>query len=234
MVIPPLPRLVPHFIQKGDELVVFLHGLWRSQGAMKPLVRHLSRHNFSTLNLPYASFLKSFDQITTALISELAPIASQFRKIHFVTHSMGGIVLRHLLVEWRPDHLGHIVMLAPPNRGSTIIDWASDSPVSRIILGPAGSQLHSTHCQGSTPFFENSVGVPLCIIMGTRPTIPFAQWLLDSANDGIVTVEEGRLTWAKEFHTVDADHTFMMAHPEVKKLTLAFFNVKNEKTCQIP
>ncbi len=232
MVIPPLPRLAPHFIRKGDELVVFLHGLWRSHGAMKPLARHLSQHQFSTLNLPYASFLESFDQITESLISELEPIVSDFQKVHFVTHSMGGIVLRHLLAAWRPETLGQIVMIAPPNRGSAIVDWASESPLTRFILGPAGSQLHPSYCQSMTPFFNDSVGVPLCIIMGNRPTIPFVQWLLNDVNDGIVTVEEGKLRWAQEFHIVNADHTFMMAHPEVKRLTLAFFCTNNQKECQ--
>jgi len=113
---------------------------------MEPIATFLNKQGFTTVNLPYASFRYELDEIVELVRSVLKPWLEEGRTIHFVTHSLGGIVLRHLLesalLDEERSQIGRVVMLAPPNQGSEIIDWLHESPL-RYALGPAGEFLSS-------------------------------------------------------------------------------------------
>lgn len=210
MMIPPLPwHQSRHRPGPGDR-VVLLHGLWRSVWAMEVLARHLNAVGLETLSIPYPSFRKPLPELVEEVAGALPP--SQ-KTTHFVTHSMGGIVLRCLAAK-RPDLVtGGVVMLAPPNHGSEIIDWLADSPLGKYSLGPGGMSLSTDKVCEDVPNFP--VGQRVDVIMGRRCLVPFFRFLLEGENDGIVTVEGGRLPGVRKFAVVDADHTFMMANREV-------------------
>lgn len=210
MMIPPLPwHQSRHRAGRGDR-VVLLHGLWRSVWAMEAPARHLNEAGFETLSIPYPSFRKPLPE----LVDEVAELIPPSEKVtHFVTHSMGGIVLRCLAAK-RPDLVtGGVVMLAPPNHGSEIIDWLEDSPLGKFSLGPGGMSLSTGNVCECVPVFPGERRVD--VIMGRRSTVPFFRFLLEGENDGIVTVEGGRLPGLRNFDVMDADHTFMMGNRAV-------------------
>ncbi len=165
---PPLPWDKPRVKEgKRSEVVVCLHGLWRSIWAMEPIANHLNEQGFTTVNLPYASFRYELEDIVESVRLLVKPWLDEGKKIHFVTHSLGGVILKHLvekaLLEDERAKIGRVVMLAPPHQGSEIMDWISNSPV-RYVLGPASGFLTSEKMmQHSQQFPED---IEAAIIMG--------------------------------------------------------------------
>ena len=212
MIIPPMPWH-SHRVRVNDgERVVLLHGLWRSVWAMEEPARYLHHCGFETLNLPYPSFRQSVDKIVDHVAREIVPSS---KRTHFVTHSMGGIVLR-CLAKRHPELItGNVVMLAPPNQGSEIIDWLEDSPLGRLSLGPGGMSLSTNRLPFEVPPFDGSNDVS--VIMGRRNMMPIFDFLLKGEHDGIVTVEGGQVEGIKRLEVVDADHTFIMGEKLVLK-----------------
>ncbi|MGJ8676637.1 MAG: esterase/lipase family protein [Akkermansiaceae bacterium] len=219
----PMPWHKPR-VRKASEnnadTVILLHGLWRSTWAMEPMAQVLSEAGYQTVNIPYPSFTKSLPEIVQ-LVENAIEQHSSAGKIHLVTHSLGGIIAREIVQNIPEERVGRLVMLAPPNQGSEIIDWISHSPPMRLIFGPAGMNLGSGKITSPTL----PAHVDTAIIMGNRCLIPFFKSMLDSENDGIVSVERGKIDGMNEFHVLDADHTFISTAPEVMQLTKSF--IKN-------
>ena len=222
VMVPPMPWDKPR-VKTGDSssensesVVICLHGLWRSVWAMEPMANYLHEQGFTTVNIPYASFRYELDEIVQRVRSEVQPWIDQGKQIHFVTHSLGGVVLKRLLentlLENEKEKIGRVVMLAPPHQGSEIVDWLSNSPV-RHVLGPAGEFLSSKNMESHSGTFPDAIEA--AIIMGDKSAIPFFRKLLDASNDGIVSVEKGHLLGIKEFKVVEADHTFIASEPDV-------------------
>lgn len=219
MIMPPLPWDRPRWKDNGGPPVVLLHGLWRSCRAMEPMARALNREGFSTLNLPYPSTRLPIPELVKHIRQEIDKIADD-RPVHLVTHSLGGILARALMLAtpaWKP---GRVVMLAPPNCGSEIVDWSRQHPLLRRLLGPAGRALGSDGIPCELPGLSDES--ESAVIMGRHPTIPFFSHLLDEDNDGIVSVSRGRVEGARCFAVIDADHTFIQMHPEAIRLTVSF------------
>jgi len=210
LMIPPFPWHQPKLREGGDERVVLLHGLWRSFWAMDDLSQSLHGQGFETLSVPYSSFRKPLDEI----VEEVAEaIRGSEKTTHFVTHSMGGIVLRCLADRYPDLVTGKIVMLAPPNQGSEIIDWLQDSFVGRWSLGPGGMNLATDRVRAEVPGFTGDRDVT--VIMGKRESVPFFDSFFEGAHDGVVTVEGGEVSGQTRLEVVDADHTFIMGEKEV-------------------
>lgn len=216
---PPFPWDRPLWQDRGGPPVVLLHGLWRGWRAMRPMARALEREGFSTLIIPYPSARKSIGELVARVREEVEKVSGN-QPIHFITHSLGGIIVRSLLAGEVPWKTGKVVMLAPPNQGSEIVDWSKDYPALRWVLGPAGSALGSDGILGEFPALPADIAA--AVIMGKRSSIPFFRKLLDAENDGIVSAEKGRIDGLRGFSVVDADHTFIQMHPDAIRLSLGF------------
>lgn len=205
-----------------SECVVLLHGLARSSASMDTMADGLRERGFSVANIDYPSREKP--------IYELAAIAVQdginrcraggATRIHFVTHSLGGILVRAYLKDRKISEMGRVVMLAPPNQGSRVVDEFSAVPGYDILNGPAGHQLgkdaHSVPLQLGPAHFE--VG----IIAGDRTVNPILSTAFTEPNDGKVAVADTRLEGMKDFLVVHHSHPFIMESDEVIEQTAQF------------
>ncbi len=210
MMIPPFPWHQPRFRPGAGDRVVLLHGLWRSVWAMEEPATFLNERGFDTVNLPYPSFRKSMEKIVDHVAEA---VGSSDKPTHFVTHSMGGIVARHLAARYPELVTGRVVMLAPPNQGSEIIDWLEDSPLGQVALGPGGMSLSTEKVQRDVPGFQS--GGEVSVIMGSKNLVPVFDFLLEGENDGVVTVEGGKVDGLTRLEVMDADHTFIMGNKRV-------------------
>jgi pimeloyl-ACP methyl ester carboxylesterase len=200
-------------------LVVLLHGLARGRGSMEKLGAHLRGHDFETWSHTYPSRKHSISYLASAITELLVEHGT--RPLHAVTHSMGGIVVRHLRdprLDWQ-----RIVMLAPPNQGSQLAAGLAQNPVFRWFYGPAGSELADASAWPAPP-------APFAVIAGTRSVAltNVTSWTVGRRfppgvrNDGTVAVDEAKLPGMAAFAEVDATHTWIMNSPVVQRMVIAY------------
>ena len=151
---------------------------------------------------------------------KLCEAAGATEKTHFVTHSLGGILVRKYLVDKEIPNLGRVVMLGPPNQGSQAVDELGDLPGFDWLNGPAGSQLG----QGadSVPLQLGAADFELGIIAGNRTIDPITSAVLDDPDDGKVSVEDTKLEGMNDFIVVEHSHAFMMRMDEPIELAIRF------------
>jgi len=210
-----------------QEYVILLHGLRRTKASMRQLEKSLKKEGYGVCNLGYPSRSGKIEELAAPAIETALEICRKNNaiKIHFVTHSMGGILLRYYLQNHEIEELGRVVMLAPPNQGSEVVEHLRDWPLFRWWNGPAGMQLgiDSTSVPQQLPPADFSVG----IIAGTRSMNWWLSTFIPGANDGKVAVERTKLEGMSAFLALPVTHTFIMNNKEVKKQVLYF--LENEK-----
>ena len=201
--------------------VVLLHGLGRSKLSLHLAQRRLRRHGFEVVNLNYPSRSKRIEELADFVGAEIEKRCTRDdRPVHFVTHSLGGIIVRYFLVTHGLPNLGRVVMLSPPNRGSEIAELLKNNPLFRIFTGPAGLQLGVG--EDSLPARLGPPDYELGIIAGNRSLNPMFSLLVGGENDGTVSVESSRLRGMKDFLVVPRTHTFIMNSPSVLDQVIVF------------
>ena len=205
----------------GRETVVLLHGLGRSPRSMNRLGRRLEAQGYRVVNVSYPSRRESVEEIAKYLDIELARCCPERDvRVHFVTHSLGSIVVRYYLEHHRPENLGRVVMLGPPNGGSELVDLMRRIPIIRHHVGPSRGQLGMD--SSSLPAQLGPVTFELGVIAGTRTWNPLFSWVLPGADDGMVSVERTKVEGMSDFLAVPRTHTFMMRGPDVIAQTIDF------------
>lgn len=204
------------------EAVILLHGLGRSAVAMLPMAWRLRRAGYTVINQGYPSRRHSVQALaerTLPMALEKAQATSP-TKIHFVTHSMGGILLRCWLQAHPLPRPGRAVMLAPPNQGSELVDHVRRIPLFEKIMGPASVQLGTG--DDSVPRQLAPVDAEIGVITGTRRYSPWLDPLFGDQHDGKVSVHSARLAEMADFRVMDVGHTFIMADSAVTQEVLHF------------
>lgn len=205
-----------------SECVVLLHGLNRSWRAMRPLAEALQEAGFATANIDYPS--------QSGSVEEIAPLAvglglnecraTGATRIHFVTHSLGGILLRYQNEQSPIPDLGRVVMLGPPNQGSEIIDKTRDWPGFEMLTGDAGAEL-GTGSEGM-PSKLGPVNFELGVIAGTGTINVFASAMLPDPDDGKVSVASTQVEGMDDFLIVGSSHHYITRGDVVFRNTVAF------------
>jgi pimeloyl-ACP methyl ester carboxylesterase len=193
-------------VEPGTEAVVLVHGLGRSPLSMLPLAWTLERDGYRVVNFGYLSPLGGVDEHGHELAEVVAGLRDdpEIDRIHFVGHSLGNLLIRHVIGSDPPAKLGRVVMLAPPNQGAQAADrwepwlgWLAE-PLADLTTDPEG----------------------------TARTLPAAGraevGVIAGAFDDRVRVEETVLRGQADHRVVPAGHTFLMWRMDVQRLTLAF------------
>ena len=204
------------------EYVVLLHGLIRSPISMSVPMRRLRSAGFEVINLKYPSRRKPIPELARIVSRELEQrIPDSQTPVHFLTHSLGGIVLRAILSGDPPKiNLGNVVMLAPPNQGSRLAERLGDNFLFRTTTGPAGQQLRKG--PDSVPARLGPADYCVGVIAGNRAASPWF-FLVPGESDGTVRVDEVALEGMADFLVVPRGHTFIMNDAAVIDQAIHFF-----------
>lgn len=213
---------------KNEECVILLHGLARTSRSMRRMERALQKAGYSTCNIGYPSRKYSIEYLATTYVARAIDNCrrkvgkNNIKKIHFVTHSMGGILVRQYLTTHQMEHLGRVVMLAPPNHGSEIVDRLGNTWWFRLFNGPGGCSLGTA--PDSAPNLLGPADFALGIITGNQSLDPLFSSMVPKPNDGKVSVASAKLTGMRDFLIVLHGHTFVMNTKEVIYQTIFFMN----------
>ena len=194
----------------AQECVILLHALGRTPASMSLMAAHLRKENYIVINQYYPTTRKSISVLAENNVPEMVNQCQQHQpsKINFVTHSIGGIVLRHYLQNNQPVNLGRVVMLAPPNHGSKLADLLHNNWFFKQIIGPAGQEL-TTKKSTTLACLNKRITYPLGIIAGNYSFNPLMKFFFHEENDGKVPVSSTRLAGMKDFIVLPVSHAFM-------------------------
>lgn len=216
----PDPQLAP--VQ--GECVVLLHGLGRTHRSMARIESLLREAGYTTANIDYPSQSQTIEASARMAVPEGVRECRRTgaRTIHFVTHSMGGLLLRYYLSTAKVDELGRVVMLGPPNQGSEVADTLAGTAIYDRVNGPAGAQL-VTGADGIAARL-GPVHFPLGIITGNEQTAidSVLATRIPGENDGKVAVERAKVEGMHDFLVLPVNHTFMVVNDVVIGQTLQF------------
>lgn len=196
-----------------QERVVLIHGLMRTAGSMYSLQSFLVGQGYTVDLYSYPSTKYSIRKqgITLNRYLEQLLADNPHTTLHFVTHSLGGIILREALATLTPKqrkHIGYFVMLAPPNHGSvyasvcsSLIPFANKAikPLAELTAKP-GSYIHKV------PMPKVAIGV------------------IAGRFDAKAPPSSAFLAGQKDFVIVNAAHTFIMNNAKAREYIVHFLD----------
>ena len=202
--------------------VVLLHGISRTTRSFQKMQRAVEAEGYAALNLGYASRRKALD----ALAEDIHPAIELFAgglngSVHFVCHSMGGLLARVYLAKYRPQRLGRVVMLGTPNGGSEIADRLKNFVGYRAFFGPAGQQL-VTRRDATTSALLPAIDYPVGVIAGDRSIYPMGAALLPRPHDGRVSVANTKIDGMTDHVVVPTTHPWLLRNEQAIAHTMAF------------
>lgn len=216
-----MPQTESYVVEGADECVVLVHGFNRSYRAMRDMADALHETGYTTVNVDYPS--------RSGTISELVSLSVELgledcrstgaTTQHFITHSIGGILLRYFHEHKPIADLGRVVMLAPPNQGTEIVDKTRNIPGASLV-GEALLELGTD--EDSLPAQLGPVDFELGVIAGTGTMNPIMSAMLPDEDDGKVSVVRTQVLGMKDFLIVDDNHHYIMEDKVVIRNSVAF------------
>ena len=190
-------------MERLHQTVILLHGLRKSAAHMRPLAQHLEAQGYDVYNLDYPSNEHDLTTLIRMLTARILALTSTSQTVHFVGFSMGALLIRGILHVYRPQSMGRVVQLGPPNKGSPLTDRLKNLWLYRKWFGPAGQELQTN--QSSIQHLFGPIDYELGVIAGKQTHDLSVAWAFYSPNDGRVAIEHTKVDGMK-------DHIVMPGH----------------------
>jgi pimeloyl-ACP methyl ester carboxylesterase len=194
----------------------------RSARSLKKLASRLAIQGYFVVNIEYPTLEQPIEYLADMVLDPELERLQGFSpaKIHFVTHSMGGIVVRYYLQHHPLENLGYVVMLSPPNQGSEIVDHMKSIPLIKRLLSPAARELGTD--RESLPLKLGRPGFKLGIIAGKKSHNPLNSLIIEGPDDGTVSVESARIAGMADFLVLPYSHRSILKSDKVIDQVLHF------------
>lgn len=211
-------------VKSDQQCVVLLHGMARTARSMKSMAVALHKAEFLTVNIGYPSRHHEADTLTELAVGQGLRDCKARSSLPaaFVTHSLGGILLRYHMEKYPETRIGRVVMLGPPNQGSQVVDRLKNMPGFTAFNGPVGRRLGTE--RSDLPRSLGKVKFDLGVIAGTRSINPILSQLLPNPDDGKVSVANTRVDGMCDFIRLPVTHALMMKNRRVFTQTVSFLS----------
>ena len=203
---------------QNQETVVLLHGLGRSNLAMWRLAKHLENANYKVVRIGYQSIGSTLPEVITDITDQINDccLSAQY-PVHFVGHSLGGLLIRAYLQNQQPEQLANVVLIGTPNQGTTVANWLGNKDWVEFVL-PMAKELSTD--KNSFPNSLQAPYYPVGVIAGVADYDN--DKYLPGRDDGMVTVESTKLANMQDFIEVQTGHSMMRYNHEVAQQTIHF------------
>jgi pimeloyl-ACP methyl ester carboxylesterase len=206
----------------AKEEVILLHGLCRTSRSMAVMEKALTQAGYKVWNIDYPSRTATIGQLAETVVDRAVADCENdgATRIHFVTHSLGGILVRSYLARHAVANLGRVVMLGPPNQGSEVVDKLGGWRLFKKINGPAGNELGTD--TNSVPNKLGTANFCVGIIAGNRSINWINSCLIPGRDDGKVSVERTKLAGMADWLQLPVSHPFIMRNSTAIRQTICF------------
>ena len=204
---------------KGN-YVVILHGIARSSSHMEPLAKRLEKEGYDVINFDYPSTDHKLEKLIDTTYKSISVKLTEDKPAHFIGYSMGGLLVRGILNEHRPEKLGRVIQLASPNNGSEVADFLKDNYLYKTIYGPAGQELTTEN--NDTKKLLGKVDYELGVIAGNSTIDPISSYIIGGDDDGKVSIKSTKVKGMKDHVVVSASHTFFPSNEDVHAQVIYF------------
>ena len=210
------------FVQAAGDGVILLHGLCRTKASMNKMAARMTDEGYVVVNVEYASRQGKIAELSEQVVGGALrdPRLKDCKTIHFVTHSLGGILVRKYFKDNPQERLGRVVMLSPPNQGSEVVDRIGHWTLFKWINGPAGGQLGTG--PDSVPNSLGPVSFELGVITGDRSINWINSSMIKGNDDGKVSVEHSKVEGMDDHVVVHTSHPYVMKNRKVIALAARF------------
>ncbi|MEM1224014.1 MAG: alpha/beta fold hydrolase [Verrucomicrobiota bacterium] len=215
-----LPFLLMTASLQAKESVVLLHGLSRTSASMKKIEKALTQEGYTVHNMNYPSHSDTIEGLAAEIRSRVLDLTSSDIKVHFVAHSMGGIIVRQIQKVAPIENIGRVVMLGPPNHGSEVVDKLDEIWLLNKFKVPARSQL-GTKADG---FVKNlgPVDFEVGVLTGDRSINWILSTMIPGKDDGKVSLQSAKVEGMKDYKVIHASHPFIIRNKDAIKETISF------------
>lgn len=208
---------------KSREKVIVLHGIFRSCHHMRKVTKFFREHGYDTDCIKYPSTKFTIMELVEYVHSKILEKTEgkDFKKIHFIGYSLGGVITRLLLSKYKLKNLGRVVLLAPPNKGSEVASFLKNFWPYKLLWGPAGQELELGLPTVKKHLKKTSAEIG--VIAGNYSIDMISSiWLIKGEDDGKVSVESTKFNGMSDHIILPVSHTFFPLHKSIHEQTLAF------------
>jgi pimeloyl-ACP methyl ester carboxylesterase len=215
---------IPILPSGEKEVVYLLHGLGRSRFAMWVLASRLEDAGFLVNNIGYSSINETPEGILLDVSDQInSSLPENNQPVHFVGHSLGGLMIRAYLEDTKVKNLGRVVLIGTPNKGTTLVDYYQDSWWMQMV-GPTALALNTDEDS-----FPNSIAdpyYPVGIIAGISEDNNNED-VLPGEDDGLVSLESTKVNGMTDITIIKSSHWMLRYDQDVASQTIEF--LRNER-----
>lgn len=205
----------------GEESVIVVHGFARRARSMNQIATAVHQAGYEVRNIDYDSINQNLNDIKEEVYIKFDQYISENpdKKIHFIGHSLGGLLVRAYLAENKLDNLGVVILMGTPNKGTKLVNQYEDKWYFSW-LGPVIPELGV-----GTSQFLDALQVPdytVGVIAGSKPYSRWSAEYLEGDHDGLITVESAKLEGMHDFIEIEVNHSRMKRDPRVIEQVIYF------------
>lgn len=203
--------------ENKKEVIVLVHGLWMKGPELLYLRYKFWRQGYTVYQFYYPSIFKTPEENAAKLYQFISNINAPV--IHFVAHSLGGIVVNHLFQHYEINKAGKVVMIGSSVNGSAVATYLNKNRYLKYLLGKSIVK----GLLGDAPHW--SYKRKICVIAGIRGMGAghiLANYVMQVPNDGTVNLFETKIEKADESHKIPRSHFMLLFSNDVVKIIIKF------------